>query len=161
MPHDTTNLGNTTNMFEGEMVNSQDVRCSKRLKTKSYQCSSNQNYMEESVLTDLQRVTTQLTEKTRVRLRDAFYRLAESSKSSVNFCNDGQHIMISNDDTLRYRETDASESKTTSIDRFVASLMLSKSNIEKVNNQHIVSCCQYQKNYSDDAEVPVWERFIN
>ncbi|KAK1426652.1 hypothetical protein QVD17_15329 [Tagetes erecta] len=172
-PHDNTILGNNANIIEGKMVNSQDVGrhgqsigSSKYLKTHAFspstdwangevsttsrmpkQYTSNENSMEESVLNDLERVTAQFTDKTRICFRDAFYRLAESSKQSLNSCEDGESMMTSNDDTLRAVETDDSESKTNVIDRAVASLVFHKFDFEDTRLQH-------QTDYNDDAEVP-------
>ncbi|KAJ9558108.1 hypothetical protein OSB04_012722 [Centaurea solstitialis] len=162
---------NNVNIFEGEMVNSQTVGSrgqstgsSKYLKTHAFSPSNDwngevstpyempeeyaidENSMEESVLKDLERVTSQFTDKTRLCFRDAFYRLAESSKQSVNSCQDGEPMMTSNDDTLRSDETEDSESKTNVIDRAVASLMFNKFDYE--DNDH-------QTDYEDDAEVPM------
>ncbi|KAM0052058.1 putative LNK family protein [Helianthus debilis subsp. tardiflorus] len=138
-PHD---LGNDANIFEGEMVNSEYVgshgQSSKYLKTHAFSPSTdwgnsevsttyqmpkeytNNENMEESVLSDLERVTSQFTDKTRICFRDAFYRLAESSKQSLNSCQDGESTMTSIDDSPRAGGT---ESKTNAIDRTVASLM--------------------------------------
>ncbi|XP_076927429.1 protein LNK4-like isoform X2 [Bidens hawaiensis] len=98
--------------------------------------SGNENLMEEPVLNDLERVTAQLTDKTRICLRDAFYRLAESSK---------QCMMTSNDDTLRAGETGDSEYKTNVIDRAVASLVFHKSDFDDTYSQ-------LQTDYNNDAE---------
>ncbi|KAI7744508.1 hypothetical protein M8C21_000002 [Ambrosia artemisiifolia] len=65
----------------------------------SQQCTSHEN-MEESVLNDLERATAQFTDKTRICFRDAFYRLAENSKQSLNPCQD-ESMMTSIDDTIR------------------------------------------------------------
>ncbi|KAJ0808526.1 putative LNK family protein [Helianthus annuus] len=138
-PHD---LGNDANIFEGEMVNSEYVgshgQSSKYLKTHAFSPStdwgnsevsttyqmpkeytSNEN-MEESVLSNLERVTSQFTDRTRICFRDAFYRLAESSKQSLNSCQDGESTMTSIDDSSR---AGGAESKTNAIDRTVASLV--------------------------------------
>ncbi|KAK9068856.1 hypothetical protein SSX86_012972 [Deinandra increscens subsp. villosa] len=111
------------------------------------QYSSNENSMEESVLNDLERATAQFTDKTRICFRDAFYRLAESSKQSLNSCQDGESMMTSNDDTLRTGETEDSESKTNVIDRAVASLVFQKFDFEDMHSPH-------QADYDDYAEVP-------
>ncbi|XP_024983617.1 protein LNK3-like isoform X2 [Cynara cardunculus var. scolymus] len=169
--HDNTMLDNNVNIFKGEMVSSQNVGShgqntgsSKYLKTHAFspsndwsnevstpyempeQYTNDENSMEESVLKDLERVTALFTDKTRICFRDAFYRLAESSKQSVNSCQDGEPMMTSNDDTLRSGETEVSESKTNVIDRAVASLMFNKFDYE--DNDH-------QTDYEDDAEVPI------
>ncbi|KAI3740591.1 hypothetical protein L2E82_31059 [Cichorium intybus] len=165
-------LDNDVSMFEGEMVNShnfgsngQSIGSSKYLKTHAFspstdwgngevsttcqmqkQYTSDENSTEESVLKDLERVTSQFTDKTRLCFRDAFYRLAESSKQSINSCQDGEHMMTSSDETLRVVETEDSESKTNVIDRAVASLMFNKFDLEDTDNQ---------TNYDGDAEVPM------
>ncbi|XP_071721133.1 protein LNK3 [Rutidosis leptorrhynchoides] len=119
------------------------------------QYTTNENSMEESVLNDLERVTAQFTDKTRICFRDAFYRLAESSKESINSCQDGEPMMTSNDDTLRGGETEDTESKTNVIDRAVANLMFHKSDIEEIDDHQQFSCYQQQTDYNDDAEVPI------
>ncbi|XP_076939562.1 protein LNK3-like isoform X1 [Bidens hawaiensis] len=149
-PHDNTILGNdANNIFESEMMNTQYVGrhgqsfgSSKYLKTHAFspstdwgngevstnyqmpkQYTSNEN-TEESVLNDLERVTAQqFTDKTRICFRDAFYRLAESSKQSTNSCGDGESMTTCIDDTL---SAGGRESKTNVIDRAVASLVFHK-----------------------------------
>ncbi|KAI3742862.1 hypothetical protein L1987_60560 [Smallanthus sonchifolius] len=173
-PRDNTILGNNANIVEGEMVNSQHVGrhgqsigSSRYLKTHAFSPStdwangevsttyqmpkpytSNENSMEESVLNDLEKVTAQFTAKTRICFRDAFYRLAESSKQSLNSCQDEESMMTSNDDTLRAGKTEYSESKTNVIDRAVANLVFHKFDFEDL-------CSQHQTDYNHDAEVPV------
>ncbi|KAM0064767.1 putative LNK family protein [Helianthus debilis subsp. tardiflorus] len=155
--------------MEGEMVNSQyvarhgqSIGSSKYLKTHDFsppadwangevsttyqmpKYTSNENSMEAFVLNDLERVTAQFTDKTRICFRDAFYRLAESSKQPFNSCQNGESSMISDDDTLRAGETEDAESKTNVIDRAVANLIFHKSDFDDT----------YQTDYNDDAEVP-------
>ncbi|XP_021993904.1 protein LNK3 isoform X3 [Helianthus annuus] len=172
--HDNTILGNNVDNIEGEMVNSQyvarhgqSIGSSKYLKTHDFsppadwangnvsttyqvpkQYTSNENSMEAFVLNDLERVTAQFTDKTRICFRDAFYRLAESSKQPFNSCQNGESSMISDDDTLRARETEDAESNTNVIDRAVANLIFHKSDFDDTCNRH-------QTNYNDDAEVPL------
>ncbi|CAH1440251.1 unnamed protein product [Lactuca virosa] len=177
--HDNMILDNNVSMFEDNMVNShvgnhgQSIGSSKYLKTHAFSPSSDwgnrevsttcqmpkytsdENLTEESVLKDLERVTSQFNDKTRICFRDAFYRLAESSKQSLNSCQDGELMLTSNDDTMRVVEPEASESKTNVIDRAVANLMFNKFDFEETDDQqHIDLCCQNQTDYDDDAEVP-------
>ncbi|XP_076899172.1 protein LNK4-like isoform X2 [Bidens hawaiensis] len=116
-----------------------DITEGKTVNSSTYQMpeyTGNENLMEEPVLNDLERVTAQLTDKTRICLRDAFYRLAESSK---------QCMMTSNDDTWRAGETGDSEYKTNVIDRAVASLVFHKTDFDDTYSQ-------YQTDYNNDAE---------
>jgi len=174
-PHANTIAGNNAGIIEGEMVNSQyvgrhgqGIGSSKYLKTHAFSpstdwangeastafqmpkqyTSNNESSMEESVLNDLEMVTAQFTDKTRIRFRDAFYRLAESSKYPLNSCQDGESLMTSDDYTSRAAEPEDSESKTNVIDRAVASLVFHKFDFDDTHNQ-------YQTDYSDDAEVPI------
>ncbi|XP_076951699.1 protein LNK4-like [Bidens hawaiensis] len=114
-----------------------DITGGKTVNSTTYQTpeqyTGNENLVEEPVLNDLERVTAQLTDKTRICLRDAFYQLAESSKQ------------YSNHDTLRAGETEDSEYKTNVIDRAVASLVFHKSDFDDTHSQH-------QTNYNNDAE---------
>ncbi|GKD20554.1 LNK3-like protein isoform X2, partial [Tanacetum coccineum] len=123
--HGNAYLDNNASIFEDEMVNShnigsrgQSIGSSKYLKTHAFSPSTDwvnreasttcqmpkntsyENTMEESVLNDLERVTAQFTDKTRICFRDALYRLAESSKQSLSSCQDGESMMTSNDDTI-------------------------------------------------------------
>nr|XP_043610493.1 protein LNK3-like [Erigeron canadensis] len=177
-PQDNTINGNNTNMFDSDMLDSQNVGShglstgsSKYLKTHAFSpstdwvneelattcqmpkhCMSDENSMEESVLNDLERVTAQFTDKTRICFRDALYRLAESSKLSINSFQDGEAMMTSDDDTMRVGEieTEDSESKTNVIDRAVANLMFNRFDYEdEINDQ------QHQIDYNNDAEVPI------
>ncbi|XP_071690183.1 protein LNK3-like isoform X2 [Rutidosis leptorrhynchoides] len=186
-PHDNTIIGNNVNIFNDEMLSSQNIdgdeqslSSSKYLKTHAFssstdwgnaeasttyhmptQYATNENSMEESVLNDLERVTAQFTAKTRICFRDAFYRLAESSKQPINSCPDGESMVTSNDDLLRARETEDTESKTNVIDRAVANLMFHKSDVEEIDDQQqqqqqrAFSCYQHQTDYDNYAEVPV------
>lgn len=172
-------LDNNASIFEGEMVNSlnigsrgQSIGSSKYLKTHAFSPStdwvnreasttcqmpkntSDENTMEESVLNDLERVTAQFTDKTRICFRDALYRLAESSKQSLSSCQDGESMMTSNDDTIMAGETEDSESKTNVIDRAVANLMFHKFEFEDSEDQQQQQG-QHQRDYNDDAEVPM------
>lgn len=187
--HDNMVLDNNVSMFEDEMVNShvgshgQNNGSSKYLKTHAFspsndwgngedsptcqmskQYASDEKSNEESVLIDLERVTSQFTDKTRICFRDAFYRLAESSKQSLSSCQDGELMMTSNDDTMRSGETEDSESKTNVIDRAVANLMFNTYDMEDTEDQNQnqnqnqnqdVLCCRNQTDYNNnDAEVP-------
>nr|GEV95338.1 reverse transcriptase domain-containing protein [Tanacetum cinerariifolium] len=174
--HGNAYLDNNASIFEDEMVNShnigsrgQSIGSSKYLKTHAFSPSTDwvnreasttcqmpkntsyENTMEESVLNDLERVTAQFTDKTRICFRDALYRLAESSKQSLSSCQDGESMMTSNDDTIMAGETEDSESKTNVIDRAVANLMFHKFEFEDSEDQQQQG--QHQRDYNDDAEI--------
>ncbi|KAI7757961.1 hypothetical protein M8C21_018682 [Ambrosia artemisiifolia] len=150
--HDNTILGNNADIIKGKMVNSQYVgRYGQSNGSSRYQMpqyTSNESSMEASVLNDLERVTAQFTNKTRLCFRDAFYRLAESSKESLNSCQAEESMMTSNDDTLRAGETEDTESKTNVIDRAVANLIFHKYEFDD-------TCSQQQTDYNNDVEVPI------
>ncbi|KAJ0978972.1 hypothetical protein J5N97_014446 [Dioscorea zingiberensis] len=78
--------------------------------------------LEESVLHTLEDVMVQLSENTRIRFRDAFYRLAESSKKAEFIRPLAAEVYREN---LRNGKKVA-ESKTNAIDRAVANLLFSK-----------------------------------
>uniref|UniRef100_A0ACD5VYI6 Uncharacterized protein n=1 Tax=Avena sativa TaxID=4498 RepID=A0ACD5VYI6_AVESA len=84
---------------------------------------------EVAVLEELEDIMFQLTKKTRVCLRDAFYRLAESSEAQCTAANGGT-ITSSNEQSFQQSEgtepsastSDRAERETNAIDRTVAIL---------------------------------------
>jgi len=84
---------------------------------------------EVAVLEELEDIMFQLTKKTRVCLRDAFYRLAESSETQCTAANGGS-ITSSNEQSFQQSEgiesststSDRAERDTNAIDRTVAIL---------------------------------------
>ncbi|KAE8821621.1 hypothetical protein D1007_00403 [Hordeum vulgare] len=84
---------------------------------------------EVAVLEELEDVMFQLTKKTRVCLRDAFYRLAESSEAQCTAANGGT-VTCSNEQSFQQSEgtesststSDRAERETNAIDRTVAIL---------------------------------------
>ncbi|KAM7472644.1 hypothetical protein LguiA_010827 [Lonicera macranthoides] len=117
---------------------------------------------EESVLQELERVTSQLTEQTRTCFRDALYRLAENSKQQkVNSTQNGDHfadeddLMVVDDETFRLGKTEATESKTNVIDRTIANLMFNKMEHFSSEDCSAGSSFNLDLHLSGDAEVPI------
>uniref|UniRef100_A0ACD5VMR0 Uncharacterized protein n=1 Tax=Avena sativa TaxID=4498 RepID=A0ACD5VMR0_AVESA len=90
---------------------------------------------EVAVLEELEDIMFQLTKKTRVCLRDAFYRLAESSEAQCTAANGGT-ITSSNEQSFQQSEgiessastSDQAERETNAIDRTVAILAFNQPN---------------------------------
>lgn len=89
--------------------------------------------IEESVLTGLEAVLNQLSEKTRLCLRDSMYRLAEHSEKQTSkkaqvegLSLDEPSLPETSDVCSRSRVTDIAESETNAIDRAVAYMMFNK-----------------------------------
>jgi len=140
---------------------------------------------EESVLQELERVTSQLTEQTRTCFRDALYRLAENSKQqTVNSNQNGGHMaeeddlmMVDDDESLRLGKTEATESKTNAIDRAIANLMFKKTEHFSPEDLSAGSSVNFEQEanadeatngkfkyvlnntiLSDDAQVPIFNQ---
>ncbi|XP_050385608.1 protein LNK3 [Argentina anserina] len=89
--------------------------------------------VEESVLQELEMVMTQLTEKTRICIRDALYRLADNSKGSHvthdqdgDLANEKLSSWAVHDETARSESKRDTESETNTIDRAIANLMFNE-----------------------------------
>jgi hypothetical protein len=132
--------------------------------------------MEASILHDLEGAMVQMSEKTRICFRDAFYRLAKNSEQYVeNHCQSGDLIsdelpqLTIHDKTLRLESMKTMESKTNSVDRAVANLLFSKMDSEKEPTR-TSGQCNYSLSPSQlphypqhtslvgDAEVPVFSK---
>lgn len=132
--------------------------------------------MEASILHDLEGAMVQMSEKTRICFRDAFYRLAKNSEQYVeNHCQSGDLIsdelpqLTIHDKTLRLESMKTMESKTNSVDRAVANLLFSKMDSEK-EPTGTSGQCNYSLSPSQlphypqhtslvgDAEVPVFSK---
>ncbi|XP_039024567.1 protein LNK3-like isoform X1 [Hibiscus syriacus] len=93
--------------------------------------------LEESVLKELEMVTTQLSDKTRICFRDAFYRLAKNSKQNpVALDQQGSlHAQTHplkwtiSEEKIRSGKNEKTESETNTIDRTIASLTFDKMDI--------------------------------
>ncbi|XP_062093127.1 protein LNK3 isoform X2 [Humulus lupulus] len=91
--------------------------------------------LEETVLQGLQSVTKQLTEKTRLSLRDALYRLARSSEQRPMRQNQDGDLCVENnplwnsDMETRCGTKKATETETNIIDRAIANLMFNKTEL--------------------------------
>ncbi|KAL1802685.1 hypothetical protein ACET3Z_031332 [Daucus carota] len=92
-----------------------------------------QTSLEESVLQELEMVTSKLNLKTRNCFRDSLYRLAENSRTNTSTPVQNGDLVIEkktvetvNNEKSSVQETEATESKTNAIDRAVANLMFAK-----------------------------------
>ncbi|XVE52330.1 hypothetical protein DITRI_Ditri02bG0114200 [Diplodiscus trichospermus] len=93
--------------------------------------------LEESVLQELAMVMTQLSDKTRICFRDAFYRLAKNSKKNPVALNQLGDASVQNhsptwtisEEKMRSARKETTESQTNTIDRTVASLTFNKMEI--------------------------------
>ncbi|KAL8529250.1 hypothetical protein ACS0TY_006611 [Phlomoides rotata] len=84
--------------------------------------------MEEPVLLELQNLTMQLAEKTRICFRDSLYRLAENSRNQIKYSWNGEDDLencesSTRDGPSRVRESKAKNLDTNAIDRTVATLL--------------------------------------
>ncbi|KAF5733650.1 hypothetical protein HS088_TW16G00090 [Tripterygium wilfordii] len=93
----------------------------------------NETSVEESVLQELETVMTQLTDKTRICFRDAFYRLAKNSERHMAAHRQHEDVsvetlppLIGHAEKERSGRKQATESETNIIDRTVASLLFGK-----------------------------------
>ncbi|XVF41070.1 hypothetical protein PTKIN_Ptkin01aG0250700 [Pterospermum kingtungense] len=90
--------------------------------------------LEESVLQELQMVMTQLSDKTRICFRDAFYRLAKNSEQNPVALNQHGNVYAQthspnwtiSEGEMRSAKKETTESKTNTIDRTVANLTFNK-----------------------------------
>lgn len=124
--------------------------------------------LEVSVLHELERAMTQLSEKTRICFRDALYRLAKNSQQQMVI--DDQDLtpeepppLTDHDETLRLEDTKTMESETNSIDRAVANLMFSKVDsggidlLAAVSSKEEAKVITKQCNYSlNQPQQPHW-----
>ncbi|XP_007010825.2 PREDICTED: protein LNK3 isoform X2 [Theobroma cacao] len=86
--------------------------------------------LEESVLQELEMVTVQLSNKTRICFRDAFYRLAKNSKQNPVVINQHGNVCVRThapmwivyEEKMRSGRKETTESETNSIDRAIANL---------------------------------------
>ncbi|WRX12889.1 hypothetical protein QQP08_005376 [Theobroma cacao] len=86
--------------------------------------------LEESVLQELEMVTVQLSNKTRICFRDAFYRLAKNSKQNPVVINQHGNVCVRthapmwivSEEKMRSGRKETTESETNSIDRAIANL---------------------------------------
>ncbi|XP_061366736.1 protein LNK3-like isoform X3 [Gastrolobium bilobum] len=100
-----------------------------------------QSSVEKSTLQDLEMVTAQFTEKTRICFRDALYRLARNTKLRHHVVEDldgdlnMQQSMLQavHNETLRSEDKKPMESETNIVDRAVANLMFNKMEINMLD----------------------------
>ncbi|CAA2981363.1 Hypothetical predicted protein [Olea europaea subsp. europaea] len=136
--------------------------------------------LEESVYLELRSLTVQLTENTRICIRDALYRLAKNSKHEET-----KHIQEGNEapaecspttysETSRLDDTDEEES-TNAIDRTVANLLFHNINIfnpAPTETEDEVKCSFYNHNPcfsisshgavpDGEAEVPIFDNGLS
>ncbi|XP_021299944.1 protein LNK3-like isoform X1 [Herrania umbratica] len=86
--------------------------------------------LEESVLLELEMVTAQLSNKTRICFRDAFYRLAKNSKQNPVAINQHGNVCVRthspmwivSEEKMRSGRKETTESETNTIDRAIANL---------------------------------------
>ncbi|KAI8571596.1 hypothetical protein RHMOL_Rhmol01G0132200 [Rhododendron molle] len=92
--------------------------------------------IEASILHELQGAVAQLSEKTRIGFRDAFYRLAKNSEQYMeNHSQNGDLVSDTvHDETLRSENTKTVESETNSIDRAIANLLFNKTGSVQESN---------------------------
>ncbi|XP_057807942.1 protein LNK3-like [Salvia miltiorrhiza] len=93
------------------------------LEEQSDMCEDTNEYisMDEPVLLELQNLTQQLADTTRVCFRDSLYRLAENSRHQMKCSQSGQDD--TRDGPSRLQESKTEDSDTNSIDRTVATLL--------------------------------------
>ncbi|OAY53349.1 protein LNK3 [Manihot esculenta] len=138
------------------------------------ECKDKETSIEESVLLDLEMVMAQLTEKTRICFRDAFYRLAQNSRQHVPTQNQNGNLSMetppwtSQEDKMRPGGKKTMEMETNTIDRTIANLMFNKmdlasSRLESLkatrsskhsSNQPQIHDFPLYPFFSNDAEVP-------
>ncbi|KAB2083871.1 hypothetical protein ERO13_A05G283500v2 [Gossypium hirsutum] len=90
--------------------------------------------LEESVLKELEKVTAQLSDKTRICFRDAFYRLAKNSKQNPVALNQQGNLHVRthspkwtiSEEKIRSGKKETTESETNTIDRTIANLTFDK-----------------------------------
>ncbi|KAG4148422.1 hypothetical protein ERO13_D05G284500v2 [Gossypium hirsutum] len=90
--------------------------------------------LEESVLKELETVTAQLSDKTRICFRDAFYRLAKNSKQNPVALNQQGNLHVRthspkwtiSEEKIRSGKKETTESETNTIDRTIANLTFDK-----------------------------------
>ncbi|XP_039041962.1 protein LNK3-like [Hibiscus syriacus] len=93
--------------------------------------------LEESVLKELEMVMTQLSDKTRICFRDAFYGLAKNSKRNpIALDQHGNHRAQTHspkwaisEDKIRSGKKETTEPETNTIDRMIANLAFNKIDI--------------------------------
>ncbi|KAK1400972.1 hypothetical protein POM88_000577 [Heracleum sosnowskyi] len=116
-----------------------------------------QTSVEESVLQELEMVTSKLNLKTRNCFRDSLYRLAVNSRTNTSTPVQNGDVILKktpvetvNNDKFRVQETEATESKTNAIDRAIANLMFAKMDfyVEEEIQAHVVET-QYVKSEAD------------
>ncbi|XP_038691607.1 protein LNK4-like isoform X2 [Tripterygium wilfordii] len=142
------------------------------------ECVDKETSVEESVLQELEMVMTQLTDKTRICFRDAFYRLANNTEKHTVGQKQIEDIsleippLMGRTEKERFGRKKATESETNIIDRTIASLLFGNmqmfvedSPVEKTANagqeatrvtgtpNHILH--QRYPIYTGDAEVPI------
>ncbi|KAJ9190534.1 hypothetical protein P3X46_001722 [Hevea brasiliensis] len=141
--------------------------------------------LEESVLQELEMVMAQLTEKTRICFRDAFYRLAKNSRQHVVTHNQNGNLSMGTtawtgqEEKIRPGGKKTMELETNTIDRAIANLMFNKMDLNvrdfpvsalassrmeslKATRSSIYSSNQQQihdfphgPNFSSDTQVPI------
>ncbi|XVF24511.1 hypothetical protein REPUB_Repub13aG0134300 [Reevesia pubescens] len=93
--------------------------------------------LEESVLQELEMVMAQLSDKTRICFRDAFYRLAKNSKQNAVAINQHGNLNVGthspkltiSEEKIRSGKKEATESETNIIDRTIANFTFNKMDI--------------------------------
>ncbi|KAG6424819.1 hypothetical protein SASPL_115239 [Salvia splendens] len=139
----------------------------------SDQCEDTKEYisMDESALLELQNLTQQLAETTRVCFRDSLYRLAENSRYQTECSQNGKQDMyncksMSSAGPSRSHESNSEDMK--SIDRTVATLLFTT--MQLCNSTSTTSDVEYKANSywcdpcssalslpGGDAEVPTFD----
>ncbi|CAA3000287.1 protein LNK4 isoform X1 [Olea europaea var. sylvestris] len=134
--------------------------------------------LEESVYLELRSLTVQLTDNTRICIRDALYRLAKNSKHEETK-QEGNEAPAecsptAYSETSRLDDTDEEES-TNAIDRTVANLLFHNINIYNpaaTETEDEVKCCFYNHNPcfsisshgavpDGEAEVPIFDNGLS
>ncbi|KAK8552692.1 hypothetical protein V6N13_121075 [Hibiscus sabdariffa] len=93
--------------------------------------------LEESVLKELEMVMTQLSNKTRICFRDAFYHLAKNSTQNPVALDQHGHLHAQthspkwtiSEEKIRFGKKETTESETNTIDRTIANLTFGKMDI--------------------------------
>ncbi|KAG5565129.1 hypothetical protein RHGRI_001127 [Rhododendron griersonianum] len=115
--------------------------------------------IEASILHELQGAMVQLSEKTRICFRDAFYRLAKNSKQYMEDHSQNGDLVSDtvHDETLRSENTKTVESETNSVDRAIANLLFNKTGSVQESNGS-ARLCNYNLSLTQPPHYPLHTR---
>ncbi|XP_042062698.1 protein LNK4-like [Salvia splendens] len=167
---DTTNDVSSAPHFSHQQELEAEIRM---FEQQSDQCEDTNEYisMDESALLELQNLTQQLAETTRVCFRDSLYRLAENSRYQTECSQNGKQDMyncksISRSGPSRSHESHSEDMK--SIDRTVATLLFTAMQLcnstsatpdldNKANSYWCDPCSSALSLPGGDGEVPTFD----